>query len=215
MLPNVENLLLEMAGRHADDLVQPAREPQRTVRGGRRSSRRCSRRCPKRPIRFVVLRGRGGVFCSGGDLKMFRDVFQDGMPREQIVDFNAGFGRIMAAIRALPQLFVAVIEGAAMAGGLGIACLADVVITTADARFALTEVTLGIPPAQITPVVIQRIGAAEARRLLLTAQRFDGGEAQRLGFVHILSNPMARRWKRAWTRCSSRRAPRRRRGPSP
>jgi isohexenylglutaconyl-CoA hydratase len=71
-----------------------------------------------------------------------------------------------------------------MAGGLGIACLADVVIATADARFALTEVTLGIPPAQITPVVIQRIGAAEARRLLLTAQRFDGGEAQRLGFVH-------------------------------
>jgi len=117
---------------------------------------------------------------------MFRQVFQAGMPREEIVAFNAGFGRLMAAIRRLPQLFIVAIEGAAMAGGLGIACLADVVLTTADARFALTEVTLGIPPAQITPVVIERIGASEARRLLLTAQRFDGREAQRLGFAHFV-----------------------------
>ena len=141
---------------------------------------------PTTAFRFVVLRGKGGAFCSGGDLKMFRDVFQNGMPREDIVAFNAAFGRTLKAIRGLPQLFVVAIEGFAMAGGLGIACLADVVVTTADAAFALTEVTLGIPPAQITPVVIQRVGASEARRLLLTAQRFDGTEAQRLGFAHFV-----------------------------
>lgn len=135
-------------------------------------------------FRFVVLRGRGGVFCAGGDLKQFREVFQGGAGREAIVEANAAFGRIMAAIEALPQLFVVAIEGAAMAGGLGIACLADLVLATADARFALTEVTLGIPPAQITPVVIRRVGLTEARRLLLTAQRFDGTEAARLGFVN-------------------------------
>ncbi|MEQ8265221.1 enoyl-CoA hydratase-related protein [Pseudohaliea sp.] len=134
--------------------------------------------------RFVVLRGRGGVFCAGGDLKQFREVFQGGAERAAIVDANAAFGQIMAAIDALPQLFVVAIEGAAMAGGLGIACLADLVLATADARFALTEVSLGIPPAQITPVVIERVGLAEARRLLLTAQRFDGTEAARLGFVN-------------------------------
>jgi isohexenylglutaconyl-CoA hydratase len=184
MLPNVENLLLDDGG---DTLTIWFNRPEnRNALSAAVTEDLAAvlEALPETPYRFVVLRGRGGVFCAGGDLKMFRDVFQDGMPREQIVDFNAGFGRIMAAIRALPQLFVAVIEGAAMAGGLGIACLADVVIATADARFALTEVTQGIPPAQITPVVIQRIGAAEARRLLLTAQRFDGGEAQRLGFVH-------------------------------
>ncbi|MEE4278684.1 MAG: enoyl-CoA hydratase-related protein [Halieaceae bacterium] len=141
---------------------------------------------PGEAFRFVVLRGRGGSFCSGGDLKMFREVFQAGVPREDIVAANADFGRLMSAIRALPQLFVVVIEGAAMAGGLGIACLADVVIAAADARFALTEVTLGIPPAQITPVVIRRVGASQARRLLLTAQRFDGVEAGRLGFAHFV-----------------------------
>ena len=141
---------------------------------------------PSTAYRFVVLRGKGGSFCSGGDLKMFRDVFQNGMARDEIVAFNADFGRTLAAIRRLPQLFVVAIEGFAMAGGLGIACLADVVVTTADAKFALTEVTLGIPPAQITPVVIQRVGASEARRLLLTAERFDGLEAQRLGFAHFV-----------------------------
>jgi len=137
-------------------------------------------------IRFVILRGRGGVFCAGGDLKMFRTVFQGGSSREEIAGFNADFGRLMKAVEALPQLFLVLIEGAAMAGGLGLSCLADVVVTTADAKFALTEVTLGIPPAQITPVVIRRIGASQARRLLLTAASFDGREAGRLGFAHFV-----------------------------
>lgn len=137
-----------------------------------------------RDLRFVVLRGKGGSFCSGGDLSMFRTVFQDGASREEIVESNASFGRLLRGVRALPQLFVVAIEGAAMAGGLGLSCIADVVMTTASARFALSEVTLGIPPAQITPLVIQRVGASEARRLLLTAQRFDGSEAGRLGFAH-------------------------------
>ncbi len=144
----------------------------------------------EKDIRFVILRGKGGAFCSGGDLKMFKTVFQgDGNPdekREQIVASNAGFGRMLQAVEAMPQLFVVMIEGIAMAGGLGLSCIADVVMTTADAKYALTEVTLGIPPAQITPVVIKRIGASQARRLLLTAQRFDGREAGRLGFAHFV-----------------------------
>jgi isohexenylglutaconyl-CoA hydratase len=142
-------------------------------------------------IRFVILRGKGGVFCAGGDLKMFKTVFQGGTDRDEIVRFNADFGRLMKAVHALPQLMIVLIEGAAMAGGLGLSCLADVVVTTADAKYALTEVTLGIPPAQITPVVIKRIGASEARRLLLTASRFDGTEAGRLGFAHFVVDDAA------------------------
>jgi isohexenylglutaconyl-CoA hydratase len=184
MLPDVEQLALEPVGdtltiwfnrpdtRNA--LSAPMTEELNAV----------LEELPGSDYRFVVLRGRGGTFCAGGDLKMFRNVFQAGMSREDIVAFSAAFGRTLAAIRALPQLFVVVIEGAAMAGGLGIACLADVVISTRDARFALTEVTLGIPPAQIAPLVIERVGASEARRLLLTAQRFDGAAALELGMVH-------------------------------
>ena len=186
MLPKVENLQLEAS---ADTLTIWFNRPETRnalSQGMADELAAVLEALPDEPYRFVVLRGRGGAFCSGGDLKMFRNVFQAGMPREDIVAFNADFGRTMAAIRRLPQLFIVAIEGAAMAGGLGIACLADVVITTADARFALTEVTLGIPPAQITPVVIRRVGASEARRLLLTAQRFDGVEAHRLGFAHFV-----------------------------
>lgn len=191
MLPNVEQLRLEAAG------------PTLTIWFNRPETRnalsadmaaefsRVLEALPDEPYRFVVLRGSGGSFCAGGDLKMFRNVFQAGMAREDIVRFNAEFGRTLAAIRALPQLFIVAIEGFAMAGGLGIACLADVVLTTAGARFALTEVTLGIPPAQITPAVIGRVGASEARRLLLTAQRFDGREAQRLGFAHFVDEDAA------------------------
>jgi len=192
MLPTVDNLLLEREGptltiwfnrpeaRNAlsqavtDDLVTVlAALPDLT------------------DIRFVILRGKGGVFCAGGDLKMFRTVFQGGSSREEIAGFNADFGRLMEAVEALPQLFLVLIEGAAMAGGLGLSCLADVVVTTADAKFALTEVTLGIPPAQITPVVIRRIGASQARRLLLTAASFDGREAGRLGFAHFVEEDAA------------------------
>jgi isohexenylglutaconyl-CoA hydratase len=148
-------------------------------------------------IRFVILRGKGGVFCAGGDLKMFKTVFQGGADRDDIVRFNADFGRLMKAIQAMPQLFIVLIEGAAMAGGLGLSCLADVVVTTRDARYALTEVTLGIPPAQITPVVIKRIGASEARRLLLTAAAFDGEEAFNLGFAHFVVDDAAALEKKA------------------
>lgn len=183
MLPTVNTLLLEEDG---DTLTVLFNRPEtRNALSEEMAGEFNSvlESLPGTDFRFVVLRGNGGTFCSGGDLKMFRDVFQGGTSREDIVAFNAGFGRTLAAIRALPQLFIVVIEGAAMAGGLGIACLADVVVARTDARFALTEVTLGIPPAQITPVVIERIGAAKARQLLLTAQRFDGAAALELGFV--------------------------------
>lgn len=191
MLPEVEHLLLESAG---ETLTIWFNRPEaRNALSAEMADElaRVLEALPEAPYRCVILRGKGGAFCSGGDLKMFRNVFQAGMEREAIVASNAEFGRTMAAIRRLPQLFIVAIEGIAMAGGLGIACLADVVLTTADARFSLTEVTLGIPPAQITPVVMERIGASEARRLLLTAQRFDGREAQRLGFAHFVDDDAA------------------------
>jgi isohexenylglutaconyl-CoA hydratase len=187
MLPDIENLLLEQQG---DTLTIWFNRPEVRNALSQAVADDLAAVLEALPdevgVRFVILRGKGGVFCAGGDLKMFKTVFQGGAERDDIVRFNADFGRLMKAVYALPQLFVVLIEGAAMAGGLGLSCIADVVVTTADAKYALTEVTLGIPPAQITPVVIKRIGASEARRLLLTAARFDGNEAGRLGFAHFV-----------------------------
>jgi len=187
MLPEVENLLLEQEGETLTIWFNRPEVRNALSQDVANDLAATLEALPaEQSIRFVILRGKGGVFCAGGDLKMFKTVFQGGAEREEIVRFNADFGRLMKAIHGLPQLFIVLIEGAAMAGGLGLSCLADVVVTTADAKYSLTEVTLGIPPAQITPVVMKRIGASQARRLLLTAARFDGVEAGRLGFAHFV-----------------------------
>ena len=181
MLPDIENLLLEHDG---DTLTIWFNRPEVRNALSQAVADDLAAVLEALPgeaeIRFVILRGKGGVFCAGGDLKMFKTVFQGGAERDDIIRFNADFGRLMKAVHALPQLFVVLIEGAAMAGGLGLSCIADVVVTTADAKYSLTEVTLGIPPAQITPVVMQRIGASQARRLLLTAARFVVEDAEAL-----------------------------------
>jgi isohexenylglutaconyl-CoA hydratase len=148
-----------------------------------------------RATRGVTLRGRGGVFCAGGDLASFKASMQGPAPdAAAVAASNREGGRLFERINTLPQVVVAVVEGAAMAGGLGMVCCADVVVVSADAQFALTETTLGIPPAQIAPFVADRLGLRIARRLMLTAARFRGSEALQLGladYVAIDANALA------------------------
>jgi len=146
-----------------------------------------------RAVRGITLRGKGGVFCAGGDIKGFKAIFQGGDGEEgggqgldEIAEASRAAGELFDLIDRMPQVVVMLVEGAAMAGGLGIVCGGDVVIVTEDAKFALTETTLGIPPAQIAPFVVQRLGLKTARRLMLTAARFDGREAERLGLADFV-----------------------------
>jgi len=143
-----------------------------------------------RDVRGITLRGRHGVFCAGGNLKQFKQTFQGGATRDEIIAMSKEVAVLLDAINDAPQVVLAVIEGAAMAGGFGIACAADAVICEASARFAMTETSLGISPAQIAPFVIQKLGYATARRLMLTAARFDGREAHALGFADFLAEGM-------------------------
>ncbi|WP_416896333.1 MAG: enoyl-CoA hydratase/isomerase family protein [Minwuia sp.] len=140
-----------------------------------------------RSIRGITVRGKGGIFCAGGDLKGFRSNYQGGA--QGIADVAASSrdgGEMFDQINEMPQVVVMLVEGAAMAGGLGMVCTADVVAVTSDAKFAMTETTLGIPPAQIAPFVVQRLGLSTARRLMLTAARFDGTEAGKLGLADFV-----------------------------
>jgi isohexenylglutaconyl-CoA hydratase len=138
-------------------------------------------------IRAVVVRGANGTFCAGGDINGFREMFATPAPKpgeqDGIAADNRGFGSIMSRFEALPQTIVMVVEGAAYGGGLGLMCGGDVVLATEDAKFSISETTLGVPPAQIAPFVAARIGVARTRRLSLTAHRFDGREAEKLGLV--------------------------------
>lgn len=143
-----------------------------------------------RSIRGITLRGKGGVFCAGGDLKGFKSNYQGGSQTlDDIAASSRQGGEMFDQINEMPQVVVMLVEGAAMAGGLGMVCTGDVVAVTKDAKFSMTETTLGIPPAQIAPFVAQRLGLRTARRLMVTASRFDGEEAGRLGLAdHVVAD---------------------------
>ncbi len=136
-----------------------------------------------RSIRTIVLRGKGGVFCAGGDIKGFKADMQ-AISAAQVAKSNRSFGDLMIKINEQPQVVIMLVEGAAIGGGLGLACVADVTLVTADARFRLSETSLGIPPAQIAPFVTERVGLTQARRLMLTGAKFKGEEAVVLGIAH-------------------------------
>jgi isohexenylglutaconyl-CoA hydratase len=145
-----------------------------------------------RSLRTLVIRGEGGVFCAGGDIKAFKSGLQDVPPsEEEVARGNRSFGDLMIKLNEQPQTVIMLVEGAAIGGGLGLCCVGDVTIVTRNAKFRLSETSLGIPPAQIAPFVTERVGLTTARRLMLTGARFSGEEAVRCGIGHILAEDAA------------------------
>ena len=147
-------------------------------------------------VQAVVLRGAGGHFCAGGDVKDMRDILSSPTPAQDTPDENnplAGnplaqanrqFGTMLSEIEAAPQVVIAVLEGAVMGGGFGLACVADIALALPSARFGLPEVTLGLTPAQIAPFVVARLGTTRTRQLALSGARFGAQEALSYGLVH-------------------------------
>lgn len=141
-----------------------------------------------REVRAIVLRGAGGNFCAGGDIKDMANVrlaqAKAGDGDDPAAAYNRKFGAFLRKINEAPQATLAICEGAVLGGGFGVACVADVAFAHVDASFGLPETGLGIVPAQIAPFVVQRIGLSQARRLGVCGGRFKGEEAKRLGIVH-------------------------------
>jgi len=141
----------------------------------------------RQEVRVVVLRGAEGHFCAGADLKevMAGGVAPPGDGEEDpIRRYSRSFGSLLRKVGAAPQVVVAVLEGSVLGGGVGLACVSDVALAHVDTRIALPETTRGLPPAQIAPFVVERIGLTQARALCLTGSRFDGRRAEALGMVH-------------------------------
>lgn len=140
-----------------------------------------------RSVRVMILRGAGGHFCAGADLKqMMAGGMKPPAPGEvdPIVGFSRSFGSLLRKVTQLPAVVIAICEGAVLGGGFGFACVSDIAFAHVDAKFGLPETTRGLPPAQIAPFVVERIGLTQARKLCLTGAQFRGAEAQRLGIVH-------------------------------
>ncbi|PHP65942.1 enoyl-CoA hydratase [Zhengella mangrovi] len=135
----------------------------------------------RRDIRGLTFRGRDAMFSAGADLAALKRLGQAG--RDEIEALSREGARMYRALADLPQFTVAVIEGAAMGGGLGLACTADLVIATPDARLALSEARVGLVAAQIAPFVVARAGMTAARRLMLTGEAMDATAACAAGLV--------------------------------
>lgn len=133
-------------------------------------------------VRAIVIAGRGASFCAGGDLQWMRQQAQ-GTYEQNLQDARA----LAFMLRALAQSHkptIARVHGAALGGGFGLVAACDIAIASREASFGLTETRLGLTPSTIAPYVVAAIGDRAARRCLLTGERFDALEAQRLGLVH-------------------------------
>lgn len=132
-------------------------------------------------IRVVVLSASGKSFCAGGDLgwmqeQMAGDIEMKRAAAKSIAD-------MLSALNTLPQPLIGRIQGNAFGGGVGLACVCDIVIAADHARFGLTETKLGLMPATIGPYVLARMGEAHARRVVMSSRIFDAQEAKDLGIV--------------------------------
>jgi isohexenylglutaconyl-CoA hydratase len=140
-------------------------------------------------VRVVVLMGAGANFCAGGDLKgMERSDAARGGSTGETAASNRRFGALLEMADALPKAVIALVEGAAMGGGVGLLCISDWAIAENGAQIGTPEVTVGLVPAQIAPFVVRRIGYTQARRLATYGLRLDAQRALQVGFVHELAD---------------------------
>jgi methylglutaconyl-CoA hydratase len=133
-------------------------------------------------VRVVILAAQGRSFSAGADLNWMKAM--SGYSRAENVEDARRLARLMRTLNSLPKPTVALVQGSAYGGGVGLVACCDIVIAVEEAKFCLSEVKLGLIPAVISPYVVAAIGEAAARRYFLTAEEFSAWEAQRLGLVH-------------------------------
>ena len=128
-------------------------------------------------VRCIVITGAEPAFCSGADLKN---------PPGQMIRGRQSvpYPKVLMTIMESPKPVIAAVNGAAFAGGLGLVGAADIVVAVEDARFAFSEVRIGVIPAVISVVCIPKLGTHHAMRLFLTGERFTGAQAVEMGLAH-------------------------------
>ena len=142
-----------------------------------------------RAVRVVVLTGAGKSFCAGGDFNWFASNVQKS--RTERVEQSASLARLLRRLDTLPKPLIGRINGPAYGGGVGLMSVCDYTLGAEGARFGLTEVRLGLLPANISPYVVARIGAAASRETMLSGAFFDTARAERIGLLTEVVAPGA------------------------
>ena len=133
-------------------------------------------------VRVIVITGAGKAFSAGADLNMMARVAQYSASENK--DDARRLAHMLESIYNAAKPTIALVNGPAMGGGLGLIAACDIAIADEDAFFALSEVKVGLIPAVISPFVIEAIGVRQARRFFLTGERFDAMTARQIGLVH-------------------------------
>ncbi|NNG76743.1 enoyl-CoA hydratase/isomerase family protein [Acinetobacter sp. ANC 4277] len=133
-------------------------------------------------VRIVVLAGRGKSFSAGADLNWMKQAGQASQAENEADALK--LAKMLQSLATLKQPTIARVHGIAFGGGMGLASACDICIASSDAKFATSEVRLGLAPSTISPYVIRAIGARQASRYFLTAERITAEQAQKIGLVH-------------------------------
>ncbi|MAT38626.1 MAG: methylglutaconyl-CoA hydratase [Ectothiorhodospiraceae bacterium] len=133
-------------------------------------------------VRVIVITGAGKAFCAGADLAYLQQINQNS-PEANAEDSRRLMDMIYA-LRTAPKPTVAKVNGHALAGGCGLALACDIVIAQEEARLGFTEVRIGFVPAIIMKIVVERLGSAKARELLLRGNQIYAPEAERIGMIN-------------------------------
>lgn len=140
-------------------------------------------------VRAILLAGAGKVFCAGADLNWMRAVADQS--REEVTEDSRRLQALYRTLNESPKPTICRVQGGAYAGGVGLVACCDIVLATREARFAVTEVKLGIVPGVISPFLFPKLGASWTRYLAVTGVPVTAPEAQRAGLVHEVADDEA------------------------
>jgi len=140
------------------------------------------REVAKSPAQILILTGAGKAFCSGMDLDNLKSLI--GRSPAQSLEDSKTMASLFRTLYEFPKPTIAAVNGAAIAGGTGLATLCDFTIAVSEAKFGYTEVKIGFVPAIVSTFLMRQVGEKIARDLLLTGRLFDAEEAKRIGLIN-------------------------------
>ncbi len=139
------------------------------------------------PAQVLIVTGAGKAFCAGLDLEELKGLL--GKTHDENVKDSACMAQIFRRIYEFPKPTIAAVNGAAIAGGTGIATMCDFTLAVPEAKFGYTEVRIGFVPAIVSSILVWQVGHKIARDLLMTGRLFDAAEAYRYGLVNEVVAP--------------------------
>lgn len=139
------------------------------------------------PAQVLIITGAGKAFCAGLDLEGLKALL--GKTHDQNVQDSARMAQIFRRLYDFPKPTIAAVNGAAIAGGTGIATMCDFTLAVPEAKFGYTEVRIGFVPAIVSSILVWQVGHKIARDLLMTGRLFDAAEACRFGLVNEVVPP--------------------------